>query len=170
MTDHTLLYMSSLNRHPPLTHAQLKPTRLTADKSIGAALRAVEGSLHAGLEGLRRAVLLRVHGVDGAGRQGLGLAHARVFGRGQLRGEGPDGGGGRSVLLGGQRQRLALRGREGAAALRRLGLLAVRLGLRERARVQARLAVGSAGRAFRWFGGNRRGHFDRRLGSSRLEE
>lgn len=135
MTDVSLLHINMLICHPPVTHTQLKVTRLTADKSIAAALRAVEGSLHTRLEGLRRAGLLRVHGVDGTGCQGLGLAQTGVFGRGQLRREGPDGGGWRSVLLGGQRERLALRGREGGAALRCLGLLAVRLGLRERARV-----------------------------------
>lgn len=40
---------------------------LTAHKSVGAALRPVESALHTGLEGLARAGLLRVHGVDGAG-------------------------------------------------------------------------------------------------------
>lgn len=40
---------------------------LTAHKSVGAALRPVESSLHTGLEGLPSARLLRIHGVDGAG-------------------------------------------------------------------------------------------------------
>lgn len=40
---------------------------LTAHKSIGAALRSVESSLHTGLEWLPCARLLRIHGVDGAG-------------------------------------------------------------------------------------------------------
>lgn len=40
---------------------------LTAHKSVGAALRPVESSLHTGLEGLPCARLLCVHGVDGAG-------------------------------------------------------------------------------------------------------
>lgn len=144
---------------------------LTADEAVGAALRPVERPLHAGLEGLGRAGLLRVHGVDGAGRQRLGLAQAGVFGRGQLGGEGPHRGSGGSVLLGGQRQRLALGGRQGSAAVAGLGLLAVGFGFGEGARVEALLAVRDHVGAF-GLGGDGRRHLDRsfRRGLEREEE
>lgn len=67
-------------------------------------------------------------------------------------------------MLGGQRECLALRGWERAAALGSLGLLAGRLSFREGACVEAWFAVGHDTRAF-WFGGDRRRHLDWSLGS-----
>lgn len=131
---------------------------LTADKSIGAALRPVEGSLHAGLEGLPCSRLLRVHGVNGAGCHGLRLTQAGVFGRGQLWGERPNCCGRWGVLLRGEGESLALWGWERAAALCALGLLVVGLGFREGSCVEPCFAVWHNGRAF-GFGGDRRRHF-----------
>jgi len=132
---------------------------LTADEAVAAGLGPAEGPLHAGLGGLGGPRLLGVHGVDGAARQRLGL------GGGQLGGERSHGGGRRrSLLLGGQRQRLAVGGGQGEAARGRGRGRRGRLGLGEGSGVEARplavrRSVGALG-----FGGDGRGHLDGRLG------
>lgn len=75
-------------QHCSVTKLKVNIDILTTDKPIGAGLGSVESTLRTRLEGLPCARLLCVHGVNGAGSQGLWFTHVGIFGGGQLWGEG----------------------------------------------------------------------------------